>query len=180
MAGYSRFYVFIEGVDDERFVGAVIAPKLAERYDAVQIVQHSGLKPSKLDGFLRSIEGMNSESLRAEYLYFADINGVTSITAKKARIKEQWPRIDEDKIVVVRREIESWYLAGLDQASCVQLGVRHLVSTDEVTKEQFNRWMPSRFRSRIDFMAEILKAFSVPTAREKNASFHYLADLIDL
>jgi len=49
-----------------------------------------------------------------------------------------------------------------------------------VTKEQFRNMVPGRFcGSVIDFMKEILKAFQVDVAREKNRSFCYMMDLLE-
>ena len=54
--------------------------------------------------------------------------------------------------------------------------LRTLPSTDELTKEDFNARIPSRFDSRIDFMFEILKSFSLETAARKNQSFHFFVN----
>ncbi|HII98687.1 MAG TPA: hypothetical protein HA272_05405 [Methanoregula sp.] len=42
-----------------------------------------------------------------------------------------------------------------------------------MTKEDFNAVIPLRFDSRIDFMFELLKSFSLETAVKKNASFRF-------
>ena len=52
--------------------------------------------------------------------------------------------------------------------SCLKMS-----KTDEITKEKFNDMTPARFDSRIDYMREILKRFSVETGVAKNASFGY-------
>ena len=41
------------------------------------------------------------------------------------------------------------------------LTVPDLPFTDDLTKEDFNRLIPGKFDSRIDFMFEILKYFSI-------------------
>ena len=51
-----------------------------------------------------------------------------------------------------------------------------LASTDELTKEDFNRLIPRRFDSRIDFMFEILKSFSIETAARRNNSFDFFVE----
>jgi hypothetical protein len=53
------------------------------------------------------------------------------------------------------------------------MGVPVLLSTDELTKENFNELIPALFDSRIDFMFEILKSFSPVTAAERNRSFKF-------
>ena len=45
-----------------------------------------------------------------------------------------------------------------------------------MTKEDFNARIPKKFDSRIDFMFEILKSFSIETAARKNQSFHFFVN----
>lgn len=180
MVGYRQLFLFVEGDDDERFFQTVIVPTLRRRYEFVKIVQHSGLTSAKVQRYLASIDGMTRAGLPSQYLYTEDRDEAIDISAKRNEIARRLPSIREENIVVVEWEIEAWYLAGLDKDACEHLGLRHLTSTDEVTKEQFNSMMPSRFRSRINFMAEVLQQFSIPTAREKNDSFRHLADKLEL
>jgi hypothetical protein len=46
-------------------------------------------------------------------------------------------------------------------------------STEDISKKQFNNLIPKGFDSRIDFMLEILKYFSIKIAKQKNKSFRY-------
>ena len=48
--------------------------------------------------------------------------------------------------------------------------------TDNLTKEDFNGLIPGKYDSRIDFMFEILKYFSIDSAGKKNHSFRYFAE----
>jgi len=98
------------------------------------------------------------------------------VTARKEEIQKRFKNVDSDKIMVVRKEIESWYLAGLKNDRCKELGVSIFAATDEVTKEQFDEIIPGNFDSGIDFMQEILKSFDIETAKRKNESFKYFAN----
>ncbi|MHC4361138.1 MAG: hypothetical protein ACYSTN_10185, partial [Planctomycetota bacterium] len=80
---------------------------------------------------------------------------------------------DINNVIVIVKEIESWYLAGLDSKNCKKLGIKVFRKTDNITKEQFDKLRPRKFNSRIDFMIEILKRFSMETAKRKNKSFDY-------
>lgn len=71
------------------------------------------------------------------------------------------------------KEIESWYLAGLDAQACKEFNIHNVPETDSITKEQFDALIPEKFISRIDFMLEILKVFSIESAKQKNMSFKY-------
>lgn len=166
---YTRLWVLVEGNDDERFFEAIIKPKLRTQYSSVQLWQYAQETPKRTRNFLKSIRAMSSD-----YYFFSDINRSPCITAKKRSTKRRYDtRIDINTIIVVVREIESWYLAGLNSKSCKELGLRTFRRTDSTTKEQFNSLMPEKFDSRIDFMVEILKRFSIQTAKRKNRSFAY-------
>jgi hypothetical protein len=56
------------------------------------------------------------------------------------------------------------------------LTVPNLPFTDDLTKEDFNRLIPKNYDSRIDFMFEILKYFSIDSARKKNHSFRFFVE----
>lgn len=101
------------------------------------------------------------------------------MTEKKREIKKEFRNIDENKIIVVIKEIESWYLAGLNDENAKKFKISpvKIKTTDSITKEQFNNLIPRKFRySRMDFMIEILKCFSIEMGRQRNKSFRYFAD----
>ena len=104
----------------------------------------------------------------ADYIIVADINDAPCVTERKEKIKRRFGAdIIDEKIVLTIREIESWYLAGLTNSKCEKLKLRNIPNTDNMTKENFNSLIPKKFSSRIDFMVEILKCFSIPTAKKK-------------
>lgn len=171
---YSEIYFFVEGPDDEKFIRAVVKPAIDKRHCCF-LYKKSRKSTKKIKEFLRSIQSM----VFANYLFIEDINRSPCVTAKKQALRNRYePRLDENRIIVVVKEIESWYLAGLDNNDCERLGIRIFPKTDNITKEQFNELIPGTFRSRIDFMAEVLKRFSLETAKQKNKSFDYFMSRI--
>ena len=166
---YKRLCVFLEGNDDERFFESIVKPILSPQYDLIQIWQYAQKPRRRTKNFLRAIKAMNSD-----YFFFVDINNLPCVTSKKENIGEEYGEIiDLNKIIVVVREIESWYLAGVNYKNSRGLRIRNLRNTCNITKEQFNSLIPKQFDSRIDFMIEILKRFSIQTAKKKNKSFGY-------
>jgi len=166
---YKRMDVLLEGPDDERFFDAVIRAILEKQYDYVQTWLYAGEKTERTKNYLRSIRAMGADSL-----FLKDINRSPCVTAiKKATEKRYKKVVDPATVTIVIPEIESWYLAGLDDGSCKTLGLSKLPHTDDITKEHFEKMMPAK-AVRIDFMIEILKKFSVETAMRKNKSFAYL------
>ena len=112
-------------------------------------------------------------------MFVVDFNSTPCITAKKREVKGVIKNIDKDRIMVVKIEIESWYLAGLDVNSSKTLGIASCNDTNNLTKEQFDRLIPKRFDSRIDFMQETLKHFQMKVAKQKNKSFKYFFEKHD-
>jgi len=167
-------FIFVEGNNDERFFERVVKPKLEEKYNEVKLWKYAQVKDTKIDSFIKSIKAM-----KAEYIFVADINNTQCVTAKKQEIQSKFKEIDKNKIIVVVKEIESWYLAGLDSASCKQLKIRCVENTNSITKEQFRALIPKKFDSEIDFMLEILKLFSIEIAKQKNMSFRYFFEKYD-
>jgi hypothetical protein len=169
-------WILVEGKDDKRLANAILRPIVERQYDYVDIWEYAQETPKKTADFLRSINCM-----RADYLFFGDINASPCVTAKKEAIRTKYHcMVQSPNTVVVVKEIESWYAAGMDDQACQELGIASLSCTDHLTKEQFRELMPKRFKGFVvDFMVEILKRFSLETARQKNRSFCYLMDFLE-
>jgi len=164
----NRLFVFCEGPDDIRFFEGVLRKRLQEGYTSVELIGYAGMKHIRVDGFIRGIGAMGDD-----YLMIADIDNDRTVKAKKNRLKRWYRDLDTDKVIIVIKEIEGWYLAGLNDHASRSLGLRPLPGTDRVTKEGFNRMIPDQYGSRIDLMIEIIKRYSIQVARDKNRSFRF-------
>lgn len=169
-------YVFLEGYKDERFFTAVLEPILGQRYAAVVPWQYARRSKDDVVRALRSVREGN-----AHYLFVRDIDTWPCVTARKQNLFETYgKRIDPARVVVVVKEIESWYLAGLDDEGRQEYGIspnRHR-HTDDLSKEQFEGLVPTKY-SVVDFMGEILGRFQIEVARGRNRSFGYLMNLLE-
>jgi hypothetical protein len=165
---YTRLYLLVEGDDDERFANHVVLPRLIARYDCIQLWKYAQQKREKVNSFLRSIKAMG-----ADYFLLADINDRACFPQKREALLQKFPELGTRQALIVTREIESWYFAGLPDNN--PLGVNVPASTSDITKEQFNSAIPDVFDSRIDYMIEVLKLFDVNTAGTRNPSFQYFA-----
>jgi len=169
---YKRLWVLLEGNDDERFFERVIKPIFENTYDFVRPWQYAQKPPKKTKNFLKSITAMHSD-----YFFWADINDLPCVTARKEKIRDKYGEtVDINNLIIVIKEIESWYLAGLDDKARKELRIRTFRKTDNITKEQFDKLMPKKFDSRIDFMVEVLNRFCVEIAKRKNSSFDYFME----
>ena len=174
MLSFRQLYIFVEGNDDERFFSKILPFILKEKYNVIKIIKYAQMKKEKVCAFIKSIKAMKSF-----YIFVTDINNSPCITAKKEKTINEYRNLDSNNIIVVVKEIESWYLAGLDSKACDKLGIDDLRDTEHVTKEKFDSLIPDRFTSRIDFMLEILRNFSVEIAIQKNSSFRYFVHKYD-
>lgn len=165
---FKKLYIFVEGNDDELFFRRVIGPEFINYYDDIEIIQYAQQKKAKIDLLLLSIN-----TLKFDYIVISDIDSAESTGAKKRIIKNRFELVSLDNIIIVITEIESWFLAGLPPEVADYLGLDIIDKTDEITKEDFNTYYIKTYRSRIDFMQEVLKHFSIDIARRRNKSFDF-------
>lgn len=92
---------------------------------------------------------------------------------EKWKSKFEW--VDFANCIVVVKEIESWYLAGIDEDKGMSLRIKYFENTNELTKEKFVELKPGNYRTLLSFKKELLKHFSIRTACKKNDSFGYFA-----
>lgn len=163
-----KLYIFVEGNDDARFFGRVLKPLLLEKFHDVEIIQFAQMKKTKVDLFIQSIK-----MLKFDYVLTADKDEKYSLNRKKGILCERFELLEEQYIVIVVTEIESWYLAGLTDEKASHFGIELNDSTEPVTKEDFNILYRGKFHSRIDFMQELIKNFDIGTARRRNRSFDF-------
>lgn len=104
-----------------------------------------------------------------------DIDASPCVTARKQQIKKQkLGTLDDFRILVVKKEIESWYLAGLDEECCRRLRLPLGYETETITKQQFKQLLSgSKLGCTINCMIEMLKNYNLTTAKSRNGSFDY-------
>ena len=163
-----RLFIFIEGNDDERFFRRIIRPLFAARYQSVELIMYACMKSTRVCKFIKSVS-----SLGHDFILVADIDEEPGVKAKKSVIRHRFCTVDDDDIMVIIKEIESWYLAGVDDHAANQMGVHPPRYTDRITKEDFNRRIPRSYTSRVAYMIDILNFFSINTAKKKNRSFRF-------
>ncbi len=163
-----KLYIFVEGNDDELFFKRVVQPLFLNHYSDVEIFKYAQWKKQKVELFIQSII-----TLDYDYIFTADIDLLETIAEKKRIIKNRFSNVETSKIDIVIKEIESWYLAGISTERAALMNILIPKDTNEITKEDFNEICHHTFRSRIDFMYEILKSYSIDLAMKKNQSFEY-------
>ncbi len=176
---YKRLLIWVEGDDDVRFFDKIVKPILEENYDLVEIRAYGGdaYKNRKtqefIENYIRSMRSITASAYQYDYIFATDLNSANGVEAKKDIIQNHLSNINKNCIQVVIQEIESWYLAGLEEECCRELNIPLVRNTDNTTKEDFISVIPDGFTSKINFMIEIIKLFKIGIAQRKNQSFEY-------
>lgn len=139
-------------------------------FNKVEVIQYRYLKKQYVNSIIKKTKGEN------EYIFTKDLDFPVCMGLKKDSIIESYSNINRNKIIIVKMDIEAWYLAGLNRESCDELNIKYYVTTDEMTKSEFNSIKPKKFTSDIDFRMEILKRYDLDVAKLKNQSIRYFLD----
>lgn len=159
----------MEGTTDRTFFEHIIRPELLKKYNKVKVYRFSEEPKHNLKNFIKTCQNTGKD-----YVFFSDMDHATCYTKKKDIIKSKIaPNVDREKIIIVKTEIESWYLAGVNQSDAKNLNINFHSNTENITKEMFNDMMRYPFKTRVGFMMEILKYYSIDTAKKQNPSFEY-------
>ena len=161
-------HFFLEGNDDERFFNIILKDKFEVIYDNIKVIKYASLKPKTMKKIIKTLN-----SAQKDYVMLADYDDSTCITNKKNYLKNTYSEIIESNIIISKLEIESWYLAGLDNTSSNFLRIPYRTNTEKISKIDLDKHKHDKYSSRIDFMHEILKKFNFETAIKQNASFEY-------
>ena len=164
---YRRLSLLVEGPDDKRFCTEVLLPIFYATYDHVYIWAYGEEKESLTTTIIQGIDSINTS-----YIFFGDIDERPCVTATKEDLTAHFPVLSWDRVVAVRPEIEAWYLAGLSESACRELGLGRVANVDSVTKEQFDSLVGGR-RLHTSTMVEILRHHKVEVARQRSPSFRY-------
>lgn len=167
--------IFVEGINDVRFFDWAISC----RYN-VHPIPYAQKKNHIISKYIENAKAKEDQ----DYIFLADIDSHSfpCVTSKKDKRKGEYPALDDtDKIIIVKEEIESWYIAGISDSCPEDIKTISVPDdTEDFTKEDFEQIIPSRFNgSEIDFMIEIGKKFDIDSARARNNSFDRLINRLD-
>jgi len=172
MYKYKKLLILVEGPSDSRFFDKVVKPEFEREYDKVRIVKYSEMRKELVIELIDEFKANDDH-----YICVGDVDKAPCISAKKQEMREgKFEDVPDDRIVIVVKEIEGWYLAGLNDDSCKRFGFSPLSSTDKTGKGRFKKLQRVKFSSDKNFMLEILKSFDIETAKCKNKSFKYFAE----
>jgi hypothetical protein len=148
-----------------------LRPRLATKYPSIKFIEYAETTPVKITKLIKSLQARNEP-----YMFLRDRDEAPCVTKRKEAVLNKYRSVEASMLYVVVTEIESWYLAGIPQQFARKLGTPQVDATELVTKEMFYRAMPKKYRSKVDWLTELLKVFSVSVAKAKNASFRYFSE----
>lgn len=172
------YVFFVEGDSDMRFVEDVIEPEL-ERPD-INTITYSEEPDSHINNLVETFQQM----YRDTYLLRDFDKGkedCKNIHDRKQYVQKKFEDIKLNRIIVVKDEIEGWYLAGIDSEARSTLGIKVPDNTENIGEDEFKQKLhESDFESEVNFQLEIIDRFDIDTAKEKNDSFDYFTRLLDI
>ena len=167
-------FILVEGDDDERFFDKILKPFFNENDFAIKIWQYAQ-RTKRIKDFIKSINSMN-----AFFIIFHDHNDCPCISFVKEKVlKLAKIEVDSNYIFIVKKEIESWYLAGISNELLKKYKIRKTLSTENISKERFNDLIPKKI-SKLSFISDIIKDYNLNLAQGKNNSLKYLIDNFSL
>ena len=187
---YKRLDIWVEGPHDSIFFNNIIKDIFEEKGYIVRVREYNGDEikgelmnktVSKLINYLESDEYKKSNEKNfcpLQYIFVRDFDDSLSYNEKKEEITKIVKKIDKNKIVIVRRIIESWYISGLNRKKCNRLGipVNKIKRNENITKNEFDQCIKGSKRS---FLINIAKNFDIEIAKTNNNSFKYFIDFIN-
>lgn len=172
---YRQLYLFVEGTDDERWVDKCLRPLLRDTYQHVKFITYAQTSLAGIKALIKTYQSQPS----SEYWFLADFDQAKSpqlcVTKRKAQLRNKYgAMLEEDRILIVKEEIESWYLAGMNEAFRMRHRMGTMSDTTTLTKEAFEKLKPKAIQNIELFKIELLDHFDLDAARRHNASLDYV------
>lgn len=161
-------YVILEGLDDRRFFDNVLRPYFDGHYGNMYAWEYSSKPKEKIKNFVNTIRS------RGLPLIFLADNDENQDGAKIDKILTKYPFLKSEDIFVVVKEIESWYIAGVNEDFEFLLKQSLPRETDDICKERFRSFFKDVPRS--ELMISILENYNLELARSKNSSLHHFLE----
>lgn len=170
MIKVSMLFIFVEGDDDETFFDSILSVYFELKYKNILTIQYSSKSKKDLKKLFNAVI-----STKSEYLILGDYDSGPCISKRKNEIRNRFDNQKLKNIYIVVKEIESWYLAGLDDICFSSLGINPPKRpTETIGKGIFKKIVAnSRFLNTKDFMMEIIKYYNLNEGKENNSSLEY-------
>jgi hypothetical protein len=167
--------IFLEGERDCDLFHHRIKHNLEEHDFKIETFRYRKQDKHEVNSYIDTIK-KSKFSGKKDYIFLADLDNST-IDNKKNQLIQIYKKIDRDNIIIVCKEIEGWYLAGLSEKTANDLKINiddyKKLNPNIVTKAQFERLKPEHFRRMRLFYISAAKLFDYIIARQRNESFNF-------
>ena len=175
---FRQLVIFVEGDYDDLFFSKIVKTRFHEQsnYDHLQIIKWCKKEKDFVNKYVKSLKSMNTPEIECDYIFVTDLDppNFECIDDRKEHILNDFKLISPTKIVIVVKEIEGWYLAGITDRTRKKIGVNsnefRQIDPDSVTKETFDKKIKPRKYSKLEFMLEVLKIYNMTIAQKRNKS----------
>lgn len=170
--------ILLEGNDDQRFIDNIIRPHILKiKPSMILTIQYAEDTKINVDKIIQQLDAKNHK-----YILLGDYDSSDKcITLKKEELINKFNHLNNDVIFIVKDEIESWFLSGMNTDLDIFNEFNVPDDTEGITKEMFNEMMNnSHFDSRIDLMKEISKSYDFDLAAQRNNSFKYFIEKLEI
>lgn len=163
--------MLVEGADDRRFVEQIVFPRLHSWSQRI-VKEYAQLSRPELEAIIRvyNISGWN-------YFILGDKDASPCISQRKSSLSERFGGVPQDKIIVVERTIEAWYLAGLSPDNHLRIEVPRDI--DSCNKQKFEQVaQPIRKKSGdtiLQIKNRLLEEYDWQLALNRSRSLRYFA-----
>jgi hypothetical protein len=168
----ATLYLFVEGRDDERFLEQQIVPRLSGR-PRVRFVRYQNLPRNEIRKYLRAVNAQG-----ASYAFLRDQDDFACHPSVIAHLRSRFRELTPSNVHVVVRSIEAWYLGGVDEAGCRQLGLSWSglrSGTNQVHKRSLAALREvSCSLTDIELLSGCLDGFDLRRAKRQNESLRRL------
>ena len=139
---FKQLFIFVEGSDDERFISQVIVPRIQEKYNHIKFIKfikYATMAKVAVESFVKTCKQKEAY----DYLFVCDMDArgdkSLCVTSRKSKEQNKYGHnfLETNKIVVVKEEIESWYLAGISIEQATRFKIKLVTDTTFTTKEDF-------------------------------------------
>ena len=149
----TKVFIYIEGDHDEIFVNFALYGYVKEKFDIdLHPIPYAQKSPKYISKSIKS-------KFRFEYIFLSDLDSETHpcFTSMKDEKIKKYDGLNYSKIIIVKEEIESWYLAGVDNSLNQFKDWEIPNKTDEIEKEYFDKIYINSLDSKKDCLMEIAK-----------------------
>jgi hypothetical protein len=178
-SSFLQIRLFVEGFYDKKFVERILAPRLSERYAVVQIHEYARAADETLRNHFKSLTRMPDTC----FFILADYDMGPCLSAKRQALQHRFePLLQPEQILIVRQEIESWYLAGVPAENHFKVEIPNNVETvsEEKFRDLFATWC-KRYRTNYAILRdEILEIYDWDLALQRSPSLLYCAKRLGL